>query len=486
MSKEVSASTLGLFRILLGVLLIDSIYHLQEYFTTGLMHSPFFFKYDGFAWLELFEPFALHLFFCVIYLAAVMVILGLYYRFFSIILFLGYTYIFLIDKGHYNNHFYFYSLLLFLLIFVKADAWGALGKKNKAKIPYWNIFILQSQVFVVYFFGFIAKLQGDWLNGFPTRFWMYDIGVHYSEGSTLREMFQSDWFAYMITYGGLAFDGLIGFMLFSKRWRRLAVPILLFFHLSNANIFNIGTFPYTMLAAILLFASPDFVERKCNKLKDNGLKGVILVLKKPVSGIWFWLRPVKQTKQEFALVLGPNRARLASMFVLVWLSVQVLIPLRQFIYPGNPSWTGNGQLFSWRMMLVDTVEGVQIKVRGGDKEPWQPVDMGVYMNQRQFRKSIRTPRSLLQFTGFLADEMKASGVESPEIKMIIYKSVNERPPVLFNDTTLNYALVENSPFEVGEWINDWSESDYPAEFSLDKYRYWKEKIGQDVFSGSEE
>ncbi|MBL4705431.1 MAG: HTTM domain-containing protein, partial [Flavobacteriales bacterium] len=182
----------------------------------------------------------------------------------------------------------------------------------------------------------------------------------------------------------------------------------------------------------------------------------------------------------------PKGNQLVTIFVVVWFGLQVLIPFRHILFPGNPSWTGEGQFFAWRMMLVDTVEAVQIKVRGGADEPWQPVTIGMYINHRQFRKSIRTPRSLLQFVGFIEEEMKSSGVESPEIKMIVYKSVNERPPVLFNDTTLNYALVENNPFVAATWINPWSESDHPAEFSLDKYRYWKEKIEQDVFSGAKE
>jgi len=190
MFREVSASTLGLFRILLGILLVESIFDLQGYVTNHLMHSKFFFTYDGFGWVGILEPFWLHLFFCVLFLAAIMVVLGLYYRFFSVILFLGYTYIFLIDRGHYNNHFYFYSLLLFLLIFVKADAWGALGKKGSGKVPYWNLFILQAQIFIVYFFGFVAKLQGDWLSGYPARFWMYDIGTDFEEGSMLQEIYQ--------------------------------------------------------------------------------------------------------------------------------------------------------------------------------------------------------------------------------------------------------------------------------------------------------
>ena len=34
-------------------------------------------------------------------------------------------------------------------------------------------------------------------------------------------------------------------------------------------------------------------------------------------------------------------------FVVAWLAVQILLPLRYLAYPGNPRWTNDGRLFAW-------------------------------------------------------------------------------------------------------------------------------------------
>ena len=65
----------------------------------------------------------------------------------------------------------------------------------------------------------------------------------------------------VFSYGGLLFDLLIGFMLINRRTRLLALPLLLFFHLLNAFLFNIGVFPWLMIASTVVFFAPDFPER---------------------------------------------------------------------------------------------------------------------------------------------------------------------------------------------------------------------------------
>ena len=62
-------------------------------------------------------------------LAALGVALGFLYRASAILFFLTYTYVFLLDKTHYNNHYYLISLLGFLLIFVDAHRWASVDQK---------------------------------------------------------------------------------------------------------------------------------------------------------------------------------------------------------------------------------------------------------------------------------------------------------------------------------------------------------------------
>ena len=65
---------------------------------------------------------------------------------------------------------------------------------------------------------------------------------------------------YLISYGGLLFDLLIVPLLLWRRTRPLAFLVALAFHLTNWYLFNIGIFPWLMIAATLLFFPPSWPE----------------------------------------------------------------------------------------------------------------------------------------------------------------------------------------------------------------------------------
>ena len=45
-----------------------------------------------------------------------------------------------------------------------------------------------------------------------------------------------------------------------------------------------------------------------------------------------------------------------------WILVQILVPLRHFLIPGNVAWTAEGQRFAWHMKLNDTAGTVLFHV----------------------------------------------------------------------------------------------------------------------------
>ena len=113
---------------------------------------------------------------------------------------------------YFNNHFYLTSLLAFLLSFTAADhcfsirSWWRTRKGNSLQplIPYWHLFILRAQVVIVYFFGGVAKLQGDWLQGEPLRHWMKNKPVDLIKApfSWFPQVLQEEWFIWAMSYGG--------------------------------------------------------------------------------------------------------------------------------------------------------------------------------------------------------------------------------------------------------------------------------------------
>lgn|GEM_PF-2945252 len=102
--------------------------------------------------------------------------------------------------------------------------------------------------------------------------------------------------------------------------------VLTLFHLTNAMIFEIGIFPWFSIAMTLLFFAPDWPRR-----------------------VFRFRRAVPVPEAPTAPFSAPQRLALA--FVTVWVTLQVMIPLRPHFYDGNPSWTEEAHRFSWRQKL---------------------------------------------------------------------------------------------------------------------------------------
>lgn len=485
--RPVNAASLGFLRIALGIITLYQFKDLYGYICLRLPTSSFYVTYDGFSWLPMLSSDTLTLLYGLAYLSSIFFTIGFHYRINAVIIFLIFTYSFLVDKGHYNNHFYLYSILLFFFTIVDAHKWKSLdayfGKTTGKFIPYWQIFIFKLQIFIVYFFGGIAKLHLDWLQGFPLRFWLYDNAHKFSGwyGDFLRTEFAPIFYS----YSGILLDFAAGFMLFHKKTRQLIILPLLFFHISNHFLWNIGSFPFSMIILTTLFFNSDWPEIIIHFFKNQPIQQT----KAFFSSSWFkksvaFMFPfgknitnknqINASSNNAVYKIAHWRKQIIGLFLFIWFTFQFLFPLRHFAYKGHPSWTGEGHLFAWRMMLVDTVDALKIKVIIPETGEEFPIDILYYINYRQLRKMSRTPKGFLRFAHFIRDEVKEKGgISNPIVKMELYKSINERTPRLLNDTTLNYAEVEYHAIKPTKWFTEWEETDEIPKFTMDKYEHWK-------------
>src|SRR5258707_5572799 len=97
---------------------------------------------------------------------AVCIAVGFHYRISTILFFLGFTYVFLLDESRWLNHFYLVSLVSFLLIFVPAHRAFSLDARRRphirsSTVPTWSLWLLRAQIAIVYLYGALAKLNGD-------------------------------------------------------------------------------------------------------------------------------------------------------------------------------------------------------------------------------------------------------------------------------------------------------------------------------------
>jgi len=287
--RPVAASSLGAFRFFFGALMLWSTlkYFLHGWIKSDYIDQSFLFTYEWFPWVAPWPGDGMYYHFAVMAVSAFFLALGLFYRFSAVVFFLTYTHVFLLDKAQYNNHYYLICLLGLLFCLTHADRWMSVDSWRKSStpdtVPFWQLLIFKVQVFIVYFYGGIAKMNWDWLNGEPMRHWIVESAESNVTPPIVSAFFKHDMAAYIFSYGGLAFDLGICFLLIWKKTRLLAIAALVFFHLTNAWLFSIGIFPYLMIGAIVLFLETDTPRKFLIKLLPILEKKKLATAKSPLK-----------------------------------------------------------------------------------------------------------------------------------------------------------------------------------------------------------
>ena len=113
--ESTDIASLVFFRIFFGLLGVWEVLRFFHYgWVEHLYAKPeFHFKYEYFSWVDAWPGYGMHIHFILVGVAALFICLGFFYRLSSIIFFLGYTYIFLVERALYNNHYYLICLLDF-------------------------------------------------------------------------------------------------------------------------------------------------------------------------------------------------------------------------------------------------------------------------------------------------------------------------------------------------------------------------------------
>src|SRR5882672_1963318 len=180
MTARVDGASLAAFRILFGLVMAASTIRfmvlgwVEEFYVLPAFH----FTWDVFPWVLPLPGGLMHVLFAALAVLAVAVALGFHYRASMLLFFIGFTYVELIDKTTYLNHYYLVSLLSGLLVVLPAhqvwsvDAWRR-PRPATWTVPAWTVNLLRFQIAVVYVFAGLAKINVDWLlDAQPLRIWL--------------------------------------------------------------------------------------------------------------------------------------------------------------------------------------------------------------------------------------------------------------------------------------------------------------------------
>lgn len=411
----VDSAALAYFRIAFGLIMLWEVGRYAydggygSWITRYYIEPQMFFTYFGFDWVKPWAGSLMYVHFAVLGILALCIALGLLYRICAILFFLGFTHVFLIDMSNYLNHFYLISLVSFAMIFVPANRSFALDSLfrpalRSRSIPAWNLWLLRFHVAVPYFLGGVAKINNDWLRGEPMRAWLHKR----PDFPVIGQYFHDEWMISIFVYGGLLLDLLIVAFLLWRKTRVLAIVAACSFHLLNAQLFNIGIFPWFMMAATLIFLEPTTLRR-----------------------LFFgtWGEPTDSDAGEINKELPPDLTRIPRWtlcFFAVYVLIQVAFPFRHWLYPGNVSWTEEGHNFSWHMKLRTKIARARFDIYDpATKRKWgvRPSD---FLTKRQARKMPKRPDMIIQYAHWLARKWEHDGYPGVEVRARIRASLNGR------------------------------------------------------------
>ncbi len=437
----VDIASIVTFRIAFGaIMLVEMFGYLNSYLiATDFIEPTVHFPFVGFEWIRPWPGIGMYVHFWVLAAAALGILLGCFYRLSAAVFCLGFTYVFLMEKTYYLNHFYLICLLSFLLIFIPAGNACSVDASRRPSIraesaPAWAIWLLRGQLAIVYVFGGIAKLNGDWLRGEPMRMWL----AAEQDFPLIGRWFDTEWMVNLFTYGGLLLDLFVVPLLLWRPTRLAAVVLLVTFHLINAGLFQIGIFPWFMIAATVLFFPPDLPR----SLLPSRHAGSAQAPQPIEFGPSVDSGPLRH--------VSPCRFLLAGA-VAVYFAVQIAVPLRHLAYPGNVNWTEEGHRFSWHMKLRSKTGEIRFFVTYPTTGTTEEIDPHHYLTPLQVSKMAFHPDMILQFSHYLATEVASSDNGHVEVRVCALAALNDRPTQMLIDPTVDLAAVSYS-LAPADWI----------------------------------
>lgn len=401
----IDGASLGLFRAGFGLMMLVSIvrFWAKGWIDQLYLQPTMFFPYWGFEWIEPWPGVGMYAHFAGLGVLAVLITVGVWSRPASFLFFVGFTYVELIDRTTYLNHYYLISLLALLMAFLPIERAFSLRRvlskaSEPSSIPRWSLYVMRIQVGLVYVTAGLAKLRADWLfRAEPLHTWL----LASVDTPVLGPLLAHKPVAFAMSWAGAFFDLFVVAFLLWRPTRRYAYAAVLLFHAVTGALFPIGVFPIVMSLSATIFFEPDWPRR------------------------WFGDRP----RSTPAPLPSPStRVQRAGFAVLaVYFALQFAFPWRQLLYPGNTCWTEEGFRFAWHVMLMEKTGQVDFRVvddYGG--KSWI-VTPGQSLTPLQLRMMSTQPDMILSFAHHLEEVWKRQGYADVSVYADAWASLNGRP-----------------------------------------------------------
>ena len=432
LNKDSSPYPLSIYRIGFGILVMITI---LRFWYNGWIDSlyivpDFHFSYYGFSWVKPMGIYT-YLIFYICFFSALFVMLGYKYKYAIVTLFLSFTYIELMDKTTYLNHYYLVSSISFLMIFLPCNSYFSIDSKSKNKIPKWTIDSLKLLIVLVYLYAGLAKINSDWLiNAQPLKIW---LKTKYSIPLIGESLLQKEFSYYLFSWGGMLYDISIPFLLLFKRTRVFAFIMVIIFHILTRILFPpIGMFPYIMIFSCIIFFNSSFHKKIIEFFKS-------------------FSKEKNNILEDYKSIKGLNKNKISLFFISGFFIFQILVPLRSAFYTGELFWNEQGYRFSWRVMLIEKTGYTTFKIVDKSNGKFIKVNNRDYLTMFQEKQMSFQPDMILEYAHYLGDIYKNKGFKDVSVYAESYVTLNGRPSQQFVDPKIDLYKQKRS-FKHIKWI----------------------------------
>ena len=431
LSARVSGASLAALRILFGTLMLAATlrFAAMGWIDTLLLAPRFHFTYWGFGWVHPWPPPLMHVHFVLLGLAALLVLLGLFYRVAIVSFAMLFLYVELIDVTTYLNHYYAITLMALLLSFLPAantlslDAWRAKrrGTPMDASVPRAAVVVLQAQLAIIYFFAGVAKLGADWLlRAEPLTTWL----LTRTELPVIGPRLAHPAVPFVMSWAGMLFDLTIPLWLCLNRTRKVAYLAVVVFHALTAWLFPIGMFPWVMIGLTPIFFGPDWPLQLARSMG----------------------RKVEIPAPSLVATSSSSHARRWGIAMAAWLAVQCIVPLRHHLYRGDVLHTEEGFRYAWAVMIVERRGSVSYRLRDAQGRV-REASPSEELTALQTAMMATQPDLILQY----AHHLHRAHPEAIAIYADAFVSTNGQPQCRLVDPDVDLAAEEDSIFGF-DWV----------------------------------
>jgi len=221
----------------------------------------------------------------------------------------------------------------------------------------------------------------------------------------------------------------IAYFLMYYRTRPFAYVLVVIFHLLTYLLFNIGLFPLIMIFGTLIFFPANFH-------------------RKLLSFIGYRTK----TSKTFDYQKSINKSILS--LIVLYFVVQVFLPFRHYLYPGNVLWTEEGYRFAWRVMLVEKHGFATFYVHNPENNTKTEIVNGRYLTLFQEKQMCIQADFILQFAHFLKKEYQSlHHIKNPVVTVDSYVALNGRTSQRFVKPDVDLVEIEEG-FLPKNWIEE--------------------------------